>query len=67
MNIQKIEISQGRDGLWYVVATTPSGLCHDSFILKVAAFDFAATFYGVMSAMGYYSQYPNVEKVVFEG
>lgn len=46
----QVEIKQSQvnqDGLWWVVATLPSGLAHDSFQTKEAALDFALCFYGV--------------------
>jgi len=42
-----IEISFNKsDRLWYVVADTESGLCHDSFFTVDVALAFAKAFYG---------------------
>lgn len=47
MKVTKIEITrQATSGLFFVVATTDSGLCHDSFFSLQAAKDFVAAFYG---------------------
>lgn len=41
-----IDIAPGLDGLWYVIAHTPSGKAYDPFKTQAKALGFAQRFYG---------------------